>query len=116
MRKTLFAALAAAAILATAAPIDHVQAITLAARPQLGLAAADAGIVQKAAWRCGWRGCIRGPVWHRYYRGYPRAYPYAYPHPFPYFMVPRIPIWIRPYPWPGPWIRPWGYRGWRYRY
>jgi hypothetical protein len=105
MRKALLAAFAAAAILAMAAPVNRARAMTLAAPSQLGLATADAGLVQQAAWRCGWRGCV--PGWHRYYWSYP------YPYPFPYFVIPRIPIWIRP-PWPGPWFRPaWG---WRYRY
>jgi hypothetical protein len=91
MRRILFAALAAAALLALAAPVNRAQAMTPAAPSQL----ANDATAQKAAWRCGWHGCV--PGWHLYYRSYPYA--------FPYVVIPRIPIWVRP--WPGPWIQPW---------
>jgi len=109
MRKLLLAALAAAAIFATATPIDRAQAMTPAAPSQLGNAAG----LEKAAWRCGWNGCV--PRWHRYYRNYP----YRYPYPYRFYVRPPLPVWgpgpwMRP--WPGPWYGPrWGW-GWRRPY
>jgi hypothetical protein len=84
MRKMLFAALAALAIIATAAPVERAQAMTLAAPSQLGLTD-DAGLVQKTAWHCGYWGC-------RHYWG-------------PRFFIPHI--WIGPWP-----HRHWGSWGW----
>jgi hypothetical protein len=107
MRMFLIAAVAATALFAATAPVNHAQAMTPAAPSQLGVA--NAGVsFEKTAWGCGWHGCV--PGWHRYYRGYP----YPYPYPYRYFVVPRVPIWIGP----GPWLRPWyGPRwGWRYRH
>ena len=65
MRRILLAALAAAAIVVMAAPVNRAPAMTLAAPSQLGLAKAGVGL-QEAAWGCGWRGCV--PGWHRYCR------------------------------------------------
>jgi hypothetical protein len=117
MRKFPLAVLLVAAIFALTAPVDRAKAMTAAAPAQLGLSANGVG-AEKVVWRRGWHGWV--PGWHRYYRSYPLPYryyyPYRYAYPYPYFVVPRPPVWIRPYP--GPWWggpRPWW--GWpRYHY
>ncbi len=84
MRKTLLAALAAAALLSGGMLGNRAEAMTLAAPSALGVVAADTGLVQEAAIVCGYRGCVRvipryyGPRYYgpRYYGYRPRYYGY----------------------------------------
>ena len=77
MRKTLFTALGAVALLSAAAFSNQAGAMTLASPSALGVAAADGGIVEKAAVVCGYYGCAR--VRPRYYGYYGYAYrPYGW--------------------------------------
>jgi hypothetical protein len=75
MRKTLLAALAAAALLSGGVLGNRAEAMTLAAPSALGVAVADTGLVQKAALVCGYRGCVR--VWPRRLYAY-SGRPYGY--------------------------------------
>jgi hypothetical protein len=71
MHKTLFAALAAAALLSGGMLGSRAEAMTLAPS---ALGVADAGLVVKAAVVCGYYGCVRTAP--RYYAGgyYGRPY------------------------------------------
>lgn len=72
MRKTLLAALGGVALLSAGAFAGQAGAMTLATPTALGAAAADGGLVEKAAVVCGYYGCARvGPRYYGYY-GYRR--------------------------------------------
>jgi hypothetical protein len=77
MRKTLLAALAAAALLTAAMLCNRAEAMTLASPSTLNGSVAGAGLVHKAAVVCGYRGCVR--VWPR------RLYAYGYRRPYGYY-------------------------------
>ncbi|HSZ66162.1 MAG TPA: hypothetical protein VK825_08150 [Xanthobacteraceae bacterium] len=82
MRKTMLAAAAVAAVLSIGATANEAAAMPTTAPTQLGLAtsadtaAADSGLVQKAAIVCGYYGCRRvwwgGPYWGHPYWGWHR--------------------------------------------
>ena len=59
MRKTLLTALGAVALLSAGAFANQAGAMTLASPIALGVAAADSGLVEKAAVVCGYYGCAR---------------------------------------------------------
>ena len=66
MRKTLFASLAAAALLSGGMLGNRAESMTLAAPSALGVAVS--GLVQKAAVVCGYYGCVQ--TFPRYYGAY----------------------------------------------
>jgi hypothetical protein len=107
MGKLVLAAAAVAAILTIGTPAQRAAAMTLAAPNQLGVAAEDSGLVQKAFVRCGYRGCVaawRRPYWrwhHPYYHPYYGAYYHPYYHPYWY---PHRVVVVRP------WVHRWGWR------
>ena len=68
MRKGLFTALAAGALLSGGALVNSAGAMTIATPSALGVASAEGGLVQKAAVVCGYYRCVR--VWPRYRYGY----------------------------------------------
>jgi hypothetical protein len=75
MRKTLFASLAAAALLSGGMLGNRTEAMTLAAPSALGVA--DTGLVQKTAVVCGYYGCVRtAPRYYGAYYGRPYGRPY----------------------------------------
>ena len=77
MHKTILAAAAVAAVLSIGAPVNKAAAMAAAAPTQLGLASADASLVQRTAIVCGYWGCRR--VWGGYWG--PRPYWGAYGAP-----------------------------------
>ncbi len=91
MRKTLYAALAAAAILFVTVPANKATAMPIASPAVIGAAAAQPGTVTEVHY---WRSHHRHWAWRRYrhwawhtwaWRGtywYPRHYWYAYPQPY----------------------------------
>src|SRR5262249_56261711 len=79
MRRTVLAAAALTAALSLGASADRAVAMTGATPTELGLAAADGGVVQKAALVCGRWGCRRG--WRGAGGGGPRRPNYAFARP-----------------------------------
>jgi len=70
MRKTLLAALGGVALLSAGAFANQASAMTLATPSALGVAAADNGLVEKAAVVCGYYRCARVGPRYGYYYGY----------------------------------------------
>jgi len=79
MRRTVLAAAALTAALSLGASADRAAAMTGATPTELGLAAADGGVVQKAALVCGRWGCRR--VWRGARVWGPRRQIYAFAGP-----------------------------------
>jgi hypothetical protein len=79
MRKIYIAVLVAAAVVSLFVWGNRAEAMTLAAPSQLGLAASDTTLVQKARWHRGWHAHDWG---RRYYWGWP----------IPWFHI-RLPHW-----------------------
>lgn len=105
MRKAaLITTLVAAALLSGGFLAKRAEAMP-ATPVQLGIAAADSGVVHKAAVVCGYYGCVRV---RRPYYGYYRPYWYHRPYGYPYYR----PYWYyRPYGYYG--YYGWPYYGWR---
>jgi hypothetical protein len=75
MRKALFTALGAAALLSTGAAANQASAMTAATPAAIGAAVLDTALVEKAAVVCGYYGCVRARPYYGYY-GYYRPYRY----------------------------------------
>jgi hypothetical protein len=82
LRRTVLTALAAAAFLSGGVLGNRAGAMTLAAPSALSAAAADTGLVQKAAVGCGYHGCgrVRPHHYYNYYGNGHRGRPYRWQH------------------------------------
>ncbi len=113
MRKTLLTALTAAALLSGGMLGNRAEAMMLAAPSELGVAAADTGLVQKTVLVCGPYRCAL--IWPRYHAPYAYGY-YGRPYGYGYGYGRGYGYYGRPYGYGYGYGRGYGYYGRPYGY